>query len=193
MSGLPTIPELWEKLPKPLQWTIMLSTGAAIFVALLMLVWLVWGSGFIHEKLGITKQDLIDQTELLQQDQNDLVRNAVDTAIDEYDSRLMLYLSEKESDARKTILEPILKGMEALERNQQLLMRSQNNTNQEVRDMPKVFDQKLDRLIEESKRNEERQRERELLEELLRRAKEREGELEQPTPPRPGKKSTIRL
>ena len=195
MSGFPSISDIWERVPKLIQRAIAFGVSVGFVLCMLMALWLVWGSGYFQERLGIpiTRQDLEQQTETLQMDQHELIQTTVTQAIIEYDQHLQQYLRDKEEDARRTILDPILKGMEALEQNQQQLMRAQSSTDREVRDMPKVFDSKLDRLIEKTKRDEERQREREVLEELLRRAKERDEQALPAEPERPPKKSTIRL
>ena len=184
------IAEIWGLIPVLLQRAIAIAIGASLFVAMLTLAWALWGSGYVQEKLGIpvTVEDLHQQTQEIQQDQWHLVHMVVDTAIEAYDARLQRYLYAREEEARRTILEPMLMGMEALERNQQDLMRSQSRTTDQMEAMPKVFDRKLDRLIEETAREDERRKERELLEELLRRAQEREAVEEEPT-----KKSKIRL
>ncbi len=199
MAFWDSIAGLWERMPQRLQQAIAIGLSVAIVVTAIMLVWLVWGSGYFHEKLGLpaTKADIEQQTETLRENRDSLVSATVEEAITRYDAGLQEYLREKEDDARRTILEPILQGMDALKRNQDALMRSQTTTNQQVQGMPAVFDRKLDRLIEETNRAEERRRERELLEELLRRAKEQEEkDAEQPEPeepPRTKRKTTIKI
>lgn len=195
MPFLGSIADIWEKTPKLIQRSIAFGITVGFILCMLMALWLVWGSGYFQERLGIpiTRQDLQEQTETLQTDQHELIQATVAQAIIDYDQHLQQYLSDKEEHARRTILDPILKGMEALEKNQLQLMRAQNSTDREVRDIPKVFDSKLEHLIEKTKRDEERQREREVLEELLRRALKEDQDVTPTEPERPPKKSTIRL
>jgi hypothetical protein len=184
MAMLDFIPAIWEKIPQRIQQALAISIGVGVVLCMLMAMWLVWGSGYFQERLGIplTKQDLQEQTETLQEDQTVLIQSVVDASIAEYNYEIQEFLRSKEEHARETILNPILSGMEALQRNQQQMMRSQNSTSLQVEQMPAVFDRKLDRLIQQTTQEEERKRERDLLEELLRRAKERDNEDHEPEP-----------
>lgn len=190
-----SIAGIWERIPQRLQQAIAIGVSVMIVVVGMMLVWLLWGSGYFHEQLGIpvTKDDFKQQTEQLHLVQEDLVMATVQAAIAQYDSSIQEHLRTKEEDARRTILQPILNGMQALKSNQEMLMRSQSNTNQQMQAMPQVFDRKLDRLIEETNHSEQRKRERELLEELLRRTQEEDDQPPAEETPKPKRRTSIKL
>jgi hypothetical protein len=196
MAMLDFIPTIWEKIPQRIQQALAIAIGVGVVLCMLMALWLVWGSGYFQERLGIplTKEDLKEQTETLQEDKTALIQTVVDASIADYNAEMQEFLRSKEEHARETILNPILSGMEALQRNQQQMMRSQNSTSQQVEQMPAVFDRKLDRLIQQTSEEEERKREKELLEKLLRRVEERENDDVEPEPePLPKRNIRIKL
>ncbi len=144
-----TITKIWNLIPRYLWRFIGIGISSGIALAIVLALYLFWGSGYLQDRFGlmVTKKDLQAQTDSLR-DGSTLLMNDVDAKIAEYDQGIRSYLERERTLAKDTILQPILRGLEALDRNQRALMRGQAATTERMDELPKAFDEKLERMLE---------------------------------------------
>lgn len=144
-----TITKIWNLIPRYLWRFIGIGISSGIALAIVLALYLFWGSGYLQERLGlmVTKKDLKAQTDSLR-DGSAVLMNEVDARIADYDAGIRAYLDRERELAKDTILQPILRGLETLDRNQRLLMRGQAAATERMEELPKAFDAKLERMLE---------------------------------------------
>lgn len=144
-----TITKIWNLIPRYLWRFIGIGISSGIALAIVLALYLFWGSGYIQERLGlmVTKKDLKDQTDSLQNG-SALMMNEVDAKIADYDQGIREYLERERRLAKDTILQPILRSLETMDRNLRALGRSQAATTERMEELPRAFDAKLERMLE---------------------------------------------
>lgn len=144
-----TITKIWNLIPRYLWRYIGIGLSSGIALAIVLALYLFWGSGYIQERLGlmVTKKDLKEQTDSLHHG-SALMMNEVDAKIADYDQGIREYLERERRLAKDTILQPILRSLEVLDRNQRAIMRSQAATTERMEELPRAFDAKLERMLE---------------------------------------------
>ena len=125
------------------------GVASGIALAIVLAMYLFWGTGFLQERLGImvTKKDLSEQTQDLAAASDEAITNVVNGTIQQYDQRMRDYLATERQLAKDTILQPILTSLEQLDKNQRVLQRSIVQMNGKMEDLPGAFDEKLARLM----------------------------------------------
>lgn len=140
---------IWAAIPGALKRFVGYGVASGIALAIVLAMYLFWGTGFLQERLGImvTKQDLTEQTEDLAAASDETITNVVNGTILQYDQHMREYLATERQLAKDTILQPILSSLEQLDKNQRVLQRSIVQVNGKMEDLPGAFDEKLARLM----------------------------------------------
>jgi hypothetical protein len=140
---------IWENIPGALKRFVGYGVASGIALAIVLSMYLFWGTGFLQDRLGImvTKKDLSEQTQDLAAASDEAITNVVNGTILQYDQRMRDYLASERQLAKDTILKPILTSLETLDKNQRVLQRSILHMNGKMEDLPGAFDEKLARLM----------------------------------------------
>ena len=140
---------IWASIPSALKRFVGYGVASGIALAIVLAMYLFWGTGFLQERLGImvTKKDLSEQTQDLAAASDEAITNVVNGTIQQYDQRMRDYLATERQLAKDTILQPILTSLEQLDKNQRVLQRSIVQMNGKMEDLPGAFDEKLARLM----------------------------------------------
>jgi hypothetical protein len=140
---------IWDNIPGALKRFVGYGVASGIALAIVLAMYLFWGTGFLQERLGImvTKEDLSEQTQDLAAASDEAITNVVNGTLLQYDQRMRDYLASERQLAKDTILQPILTSLEQLDKNQRVLQRSIVQMNGKMEDLPGAFDEKLARLM----------------------------------------------
>jgi mevalonate kinase len=140
---------IWAAIPSALKRFVGYGVASGIALAIVLAMYLFWGTGYLQERLGImvTKEDLSEQTQDLAAASDEAITNVVNGTLLQYDQRMRDYLATERQLAKDTILQPILTSLEQLDKNQRVLQRSIVQMNGKMEDLPGAFDEKLARLM----------------------------------------------
>jgi hypothetical protein len=147
---LPTwLPNLWTRLPKEVRGAFLVALVVGIVSACIVIAYLAWESGYLRERLGgvATTKDIEHQTNQLQEQGGELMQGAVHQALQEYDQNLRAYLDAERSAAVDTILTPMLFALKELDKRQRQMLAATDANARRLDELPKAYDQKLERLI----------------------------------------------
>jgi mevalonate kinase len=167
---------IWAAIPSALKRFVGYGVASGIALAIVLAMYLFWGTGFLQDRLGImvTKKDLSEQTEHLAAVSDEAVTNVVNGTIMQYDQRLRDYLASERQLAKDTILQPILTSLEQLDKNQRVLQRSIVQMNGKMEDLPGAFNEKLERLMQATEASDNTQK----LDELTQMIRQQQEELQ---------------
>lgn len=170
---------LWPRLPKELRVALLASLVAGGMAGGLVVGYMAWSSGYITEALGgvVKQQDLEEQTQELREMGSDATEAAASTAFAAYDHNLRNYLAHERQYAVDTILNPLLGAIRKLDVRQRQMQASQKDANAKLEELPKAYDEKLERLMRAAQAGNTSDRTEELLHQVLQRMEEQDEQL----------------
>lgn len=136
---------IWAAIPGSLKRFIGYGVAAGIALAIVLAMYLFWGTGYLQDRLGlmVTKQDLSEQTDTLAAGSAMMIRNVAEAVAAEKDEQLRQYLEQERQLAKDTILVPIIKSIRDLDANVRALARSQAQISGRMAELPTVLDGKM--------------------------------------------------
>lgn len=159
---------IWTKLPREVRIALLVAIVASAVMAAAVLSILAWESGYIRERLGgvATTKDLQEQTTDLHAQNGNLVDDAVHSSLSEYDRSLREYLDSERKAAIDTILTPMLFALQELDKRQRQMQAATENTNKRLDELPKAYDGRVERMLEQQSGDETTRLMRSILERL---------------------------
>lgn len=150
MNPLSWIPRIWESIPNGLKKFVGIGVACGMAMVIVMAGYLFWGSEVVQERLArmklASKEDISDQTEALERGS----AHAMDALLMRYDSTLHAYLQLERRFATDTILVPLLEAVRNLDKRQREMLKAQHTGNNELEQMTKAYDERLERMLQQN-------------------------------------------
>lgn len=140
---------LWPKLPHEVRIVGLIAVLAAGVAAGMVIGFLAWDSGFVHERLGIGTEAPSPPPPAPPPD----IMQVVHHALSEYDANLRGYLAQERAAAIDTLLTPMLAALRELDKRQRIMLAATTANTERINDLPKAYDARLERIMDRQPAN----------------------------------------
>lgn len=140
---------LWPKLPHEVRIVGLIAVLAAGVAAGMVIGFLAWDSGFVHERLGIGTEAPTPPPPAPPPD----IMHVVHHALSEYDANLRGYLAQERAAAIDTLLTPMLAALRELDKRQRIMLAATTANTERINDLPKAYDARLERIMDRQPAN----------------------------------------
>jgi len=140
---------LWPKLPHEVRIVGLIAVLAAGVAAGMVIGFLAWDSGFVHERLGIGTEAPTPPPPAPPPD----IMHVVHHALSEYDANLRGYLAQERAAAIDTLLTPMLAALRELDKRQRIMRAATTANTERINDLPKAYDARLERIMDRQPAN----------------------------------------
>lgn len=143
----------WEALSPRLRQAIIVLLALIACVVAITLSILLWSDGSLHQRLGlvVTNDDLKEQTRQLMAVDTAKMADIAARAASDVRDELVALMDSKETDARQTVLAPILEEMRLQRKDLNTVYGILQSQGKEVRALPGQFSRELETILEASK------------------------------------------